>query len=76
VGMSGARGKRNKADPYLVAYAAYRNATENPTVCCVVSDESAAVRRGRKIPTACAAFGVEPLTLKEMLQREFPEEQW
>ena len=31
-GMAGARGRRNKADPYIVAYAAHRPKTENPTV--------------------------------------------
>ena len=72
--MAGARGTRNRADPYVVAYAAYRNETENPTLCVVVCDESALVRSNRKIPTACKAFGVEPLTLMEMLKREFPEE--
>lgn len=75
-GMAGARGKRNRADPYLVAYAACRNATENPTVCVVVCDESALVRPNRKVPTACKAFGVESITLKEMLKREFPQEDW
>src|SRR5882724_4755496 len=39
-GMSGARGKRNRADPYLVAYSAYRNKTENPTKCVVSRQRS------------------------------------
>ena len=30
--MSGARGSRNKADPYVIAFAARKNATSNPTV--------------------------------------------
>jgi hypothetical protein len=72
--MAGARGTRNRADPYVVAYAAYRNETENPILCVVVSDESALIRPNRKIPTACKTFGVEPITLMEMLKREFPEE--
>jgi len=74
--MSGARGVRNKADPYLVAYAAYRNSTENPTTCIVVCDESAIHRPNRKIPTACKAYGVESITLAEMLKREFPDQDW
>lgn len=74
--MSGARGRKNRADPYIVAYAAHRTKTENPTVCVVVSDESALVRPQRKIPTACTAFGVESISLKEMLKREFPDQDW
>jgi hypothetical protein len=75
-GMAGARGVKNKADPYLIAYAAFRNANENPTRCVVVCNESAAQRANRKIPTACKAFGVESLTLQEMLKREFPNQDW
>lgn len=74
--MAGARGVRNKADPYLVAYAAFRNATENPTKCVVVCDKSAAPRPNRKVPTACKAYGIEAITLKEMLKREFPDQEW
>ena len=74
--MSGARGRRNRADPYLVAYAAYRNQTGNPTRCVVVCAESATKRPNRKLPTACKAFNVEPIGLVEMLKREFPEESW
>ncbi len=75
-GMSGARSARNKADPYLVSYAAFRNITENPTTCVVVCDESAIHRPNRKIPTACKAYGVESITLAEMLTREFPDQDW
>lgn len=75
-GMAGARGVRNKADPYLVAYAAFRNGTENPTNCVVVCDESVVHRPNRKVPTACKAFSVEAITLKEMLKREFPDQEW
>ena len=75
-GMSGARGTRNRADPYLVAYASFRNATENPTACVVVCDEFALVRPNRKMPTACKQFGVASITLKEMLEREFPDQTW
>src|SRR6266851_8939970 len=34
--MSGTMGTRNKADPYVVAYAAYRNSVDNPPRCVVV----------------------------------------
>jgi hypothetical protein len=71
--MSGARDVRNKADPYLVAYAAFRNASENPTTCVVVCDESAIHRPNLKIPTACKAYDIEPITFMEMLKREFPD---
>jgi hypothetical protein len=74
--MAGARGARNRADPYVVAYAACRNKGENPTKCVVVSNESVAVRPGRKIPTACKAYGVEAISLVEMLKREFPDQSW
>lgn len=74
--MAGARGAKNKADPYLVAYAAFRNATENPIRCVVVCNESVAFRPSRKIPTACRAYGVECCSLEEMLIREFPNEDW
>jgi hypothetical protein len=71
--MSGARGKRNKADPYLVAYAAFRILSENKQ-CVVVCAESIVKRPNRKMPTACAAFDVESIDLLEMLRREFPDE--
>lgn len=71
--MAGARGTRNRADPYVVAYAAYRNETENPTRHVVVCNESAITRPNRKIPTACKEFDVEAITLLDMLEREFPD---
>jgi hypothetical protein len=76
--MAGVRSARslNNADPYVVAYAAYRNRTENPTVCIVVCDETLAMRPNRKIPTACHKFGVKPVSLLEMLANEFPDEDW
>jgi hypothetical protein len=75
-GMAGARGRRIRADPYLVAYAAHRNKTDSPTKCIVVCAESAVKRPNRKLPTACKAFDVESITLLEMLSREFPDEAW
>jgi Domain of unknown function (DUF4411) len=72
-GMSGARGKRNRADPYLVAYAAHRNRTENPTTCIVVCEESAVKRANRKLPTACKAFDVEPIALLKRIKPFDPD---
>jgi hypothetical protein len=76
-GMSGARGRRNKADPFVVAHAAFIIEGGHLTdKCSVVCDETLNSRPNRKLPTACQAFGVEPLSLMEMLAREFPEEGW
>jgi len=76
-GMAGARGRRDKADPYVVAHAVYLIEDGNPRdKCAVVCDETLNSRPNRKLPTACQAFGVEPLSLMEMLAREFPEEVW
>jgi hypothetical protein len=74
--MSGARGRRNKADPYVVAHAAYGNESDGSDNYAVVCDETLASRPNRKLPTACKAFAVESFTLMEMLAREFPEENW
>jgi hypothetical protein len=74
VGMAGARGRRNRADPYLVAYAAFRNRTENPTRCVVVCAESATKRPNRKLPTACKAFDVEPISLPPARRPLCPQE--
>jgi hypothetical protein len=75
-GMSGARGRKEKADQYVVAMAAHLNAISNPTRHVVVAGESADTRPKRKIPTACEHFGVECCGLMEMLAREFPDEPW
>lgn len=72
--MSGARCKKDKADPYVVAMAV--TGSKNPGQWVVVCDETVAKRRNRKLPTACAAFGVESLGIFEMLEREFPDEEW
>lgn len=72
--MAGATGRRNKADPWVRATAIHGSA--NPHTRVVVCDESLAKRPGRKIPTACKAYGIECLTLFEMLDREFPDDGW
>ena len=72
--MVGARGKKNKADPYVVAMAV--TGSKNPGQWTVVCDETVAKRPSRKLPTACTSFGVESLGIFEMLEREFPDEEW
>jgi hypothetical protein len=69
-GMAGARGGKDKADPYVVAMAAHLN---QKTKHVAVSEEGFR-RPSRKISTACAAFGVEHKNLVDMLRDEFPEE--
>ena len=73
--MAGARGDKDKADPYVVALAAHSQRTSN-LEWIVIADESLESRPNRKIPTACAAYGVTPRTLMEMLEIEFPEDNW
>jgi hypothetical protein len=75
-GMSGARSRKERADQYVVATAAYLNANANPTRHVVVAGESAVKRPNRKIPRACAHFGVECWPLMEVLKYEFPNEAW
>ena len=72
--MAGARRRKERADQYVVATAAYLNATSNPTRTRVVCEETDTQRPSRKIVTACKAFGVEPMNLLEMLREEFPNE--
>ncbi len=59
-----------------MATAMYLNATSNPTRHVVVCEETDNQRAGRKLVTACDAFGVEHRGLLEMLRDEFPEEGW
>jgi hypothetical protein len=75
-GMASARGRKEKADQYVVGVALYLNRTSNPTQHIVVAGESLAKRPNRKIPRACQHFGVECCGLMEMLAREFPDEKW
>jgi hypothetical protein len=72
--MAGTRTRRNKADPYVLANAIFGNQTYNPTRFAVVTNEGTGGKR--KLPTACNDYGVECLTLLEMLKREFPDESW
>jgi hypothetical protein len=74
--MAGARRRKERADQYVLATAAYLNATTNPTKHVVVCEESAAQRPNRKLVTACRAFGVESKTLIGILRKEFPDENW
>jgi hypothetical protein len=77
--MAGARGTKDKADPYVVALAAHLNGERGlliRTNWCVVAAETLAGRQNRKIPTACRDAGLECIGLLEMLKREFPDESW
>jgi hypothetical protein len=74
--MAGARRRKERADQYVLASAAYLNATSNPTHHIVVCEESAAKRPSRKLVTACQAFGVESENLMRVLRMEFPDENW
>ena len=73
--MAGARGDKDKADPYVVALAAHSQRTSN-LEWVAIADETLKSRPNRKIPTACAAYGVTCKTLVEMLQIEFPGDDW
>ncbi|MEO6041122.1 MAG: DUF4411 family protein [Croceibacterium sp.] len=73
-GMVAARSNKEKADPYVVALAAC--GTPNPGPWIVVADETLKKRAGRKIPTACKAFGVDCFGFADMLRQEFPNDGW
>ncbi len=73
--MAGARSDKDKADPYVVALAAHSQRTSN-VEWVAIADETLVSRPNRKIPTACAAYGVTSRTLVEMLQIEFPQDNW
>jgi hypothetical protein len=72
--MAGARRRKERADQYVVATAAYLKERSNPTMIRVVCEETDAQRANRKMVTACRAFGVEPMNLIQMLREEFPDE--
>lgn len=73
--LAGARGSKNKADPYVVALTAYGNEMDNPNTWITVADETLESRPSKKIPTACDRFGVDCMSLMEMLAEEYPDEQ-
>jgi hypothetical protein len=70
--MSGVRGRKNKADPYVIANAVHGNRVTSDARFVVVANEGVGNRR--KIPTACADYQVHCLTLMEMLRREWPDD--
>lgn len=72
--MAGATGVKQKADPWVVGFAKYGN--DNGGQFVVVCDETLKNRPNRKIPTACAQYGLECKTLVEMLAYEFPADGW
>ena len=72
--MAGARRRKERADQYVVATAAYLNANSNPLKFSVVCEETDTQRASRKLVTACQKFGVESKDLFGMLREEFPDE--
>jgi Domain of unknown function (DUF4411) len=72
--MAGARRRKERADQYVVATAAYVKARSNPTSIRVVCEETDTQRPSRKMVTACKAFGVESMNIMQMLREEFPNE--
>jgi len=72
--MAGARRRKERADQYVVATAAYMQAKSNPTSIRVVCEETDTQRASRKMVTACKAFDVESMNLIAMLRQEFPDE--
>lgn len=71
--MAGARTKKNRADPWVVALAI--DLAHSPPATVVV-EETTAKRKNRKIPTACKHFDVPCMSLIEMLKAEAPDEDW
>lgn len=74
--MASARGRKEKADQYVVATAIHLNKVSNPTKFIVIAGESLARRPNRKIPRACQHFGIDCQGLLDMLVYEFPDEKW
>lgn len=72
--MAGARRRKERADQYVVATAAYLKARSNPTSIRVVCEETDTQWASRKMVTACKAFDVEPMNLMQMLREGFPDE--
>jgi hypothetical protein len=59
-GMSGARGSKTKADPYVIALAELEEYV-------VVADENCNHRPKRKIPGVCKERGIKYITLDEFV---------
>lgn len=72
--MAGARTSKDKADPYVIALAI--EGSPNPGRWTVICNETLDRRPNRKIPTACAHFGIDCIDIIEMLRREFPFDDW
>lgn len=73
-GMAGSRGRRDRADAWVVATAAHSH--DKPRRWIVVTNESKVKRPNRRITGACARYKVLCLTLIEMLDREYPDDGW
>jgi hypothetical protein len=72
--MCGTMGKKDKADPWVIAMAIH--AGRNPRARVIVCNETVRRRPNRKIPTVCQAYGIECKTMLEMLHMEYPEDGW
>ncbi len=73
-GMAGARGRREKADPWVIATAAHSASDVKRWI--VICNETLSRRPNRKIPSACGHYKVLCMSLFEMLDREYPEDGW
>jgi hypothetical protein len=73
-GMSGTRGQKKKADPWVVGLAIHGNG--NPHLRIVVCKETLQNRPNRKMPSVCAQHGIKCISLVEMLDREYPNDGW
>jgi hypothetical protein len=67
-GMSGTRGRRERADPWVVATALHSR--EDGKRWLVVCNESAVKRPNRRITGACARYKILCMSLLEMLDQE------
>lgn len=70
--MAGVRGGKERADQYVVAMTAHLSKTVGNQHIAV--SEEGVRRASRKISAACAAFGVQHMSLMEMLRNEYPNE--
>ena len=71
--MGGATGTKRRADPFVVATALTYNSDAEQWL--VVAGESRKGRPARKIPTVCDHYGIECITLEDLISRELPYEE-
>jgi hypothetical protein len=70
--MGRATGTKRRADPFVVAAALTYYTEQRPWI--VVAGESRKGRAARKIPSVCDHYGIECITLEELIARELPYE--